>query len=83
MPGYSPNNVCSKYITFTVEGNLVKGVSFIGGCSGNLQGIGRLVENMPVMEVVQRLQGIKCGNKDTSCPDQLAKALKIYLGQTD
>ena len=73
---YRPKGVCSQKITFDVEDGIVKNVKFLGGCNGNLQGIASLVEGMPVEEVIEKLEGIKCGYKDTSCPDQLAKALE-------
>ena len=71
-----PKGVCSQKITFDIEDGKVKNVKFLGGCNGNLQGIASLVEGMPVEEVIKKLEGIKCGYKDTSCPDQLAKALE-------
>ena len=73
--------VCSSAVTFEVEDNKLKNVNFIGGCSGNTAGIGRLVEGMDVSEVMHRLEGTKCGVRPTSCPDQLAQALKEYLEQ--
>lgn len=73
---YIPRGVCSQEINFEIEDNKVKNVSFIGGCNGNLKGIGSLVEGMDVNEVISRLEGITCGRKATSCPDQLATALK-------
>lgn len=76
---YKTSGTCSQAINFDiVDGKLTK-VKFIGGCNGNTQGIGKLVEGMPVTEVIERLEGIKCGFKETSCPDQLAKALKQTL----
>lgn len=78
---YRPKGVCSQEINFDIEDNKVKNVSFIGGCNGNLQGISRLVEGMDVNEVISRVEGIRCGFKSTSCPDQLAKALKEATGQ--
>lgn len=66
---------CSRQIDFTIEDGVVKDVRFTGGCHGNLQGIARLVEGMTPEQVVERLKGIRCGNKPTSCPDQLACAL--------
>ena len=63
-------------IEFDIEDGKVKDVSFVGGCNGNLQGIGRLVEGMDVKECIAKLKGIRCGYKDTSCPDQLARALE-------
>lgn len=73
---YKTKGVCSQQIKFDVEDGKVKNVEFYGGCHGNLQGIGKLVEGMDVNEVINRLEGIKCGFKSTSCPDQLAQALK-------
>jgi len=79
---YKTSGVCSKEIDFTIENNIVKSVSFIGGCSGNTQGISKLVEGMYVDEVIKRLEGVKCGFRATSCPDQLANALKEYKRET-
>lgn len=73
---YKTSGVCSKKIDFEITDGRLHNVSFTGGCHGNLQGIGRLVEGMGVDEVISRLEGIRCGFKNTSCPDQLAKALK-------
>lgn len=67
---------CSQRIYFRIEDGKVYDVEFLGGCNGNLQGIGKLVEGMNVDEVISRLEGIRCGMKPTSCPDQLATALK-------
>lgn len=72
---YRPTGVCSRTIDFEIEENRVKNVRFAGGCSGNSQGVSKLVEGMLVEEVISRLLGIRCGFKGTSCPDQLAKAL--------
>lgn len=73
---YQPKGVCSQKIDFDVVDGKVTNVKFLGGCNGNTQGICRLVEGMDVQEVISRLEGIQCGFKGTSCPDQLAKALK-------
>lgn len=73
---YKTKGVCSRLINIDVEDGIVKKVKFEGGCNGNTKGISALVEGMPVDEVIDRLEGIKCGFRDTSCPDQLAKALK-------
>ena len=75
---YRTNGTCSRIIEFEVENDKVKNVTFQGGCNGNLKGIGRLVEGLSVDEVIERLEGIRCGFKSTSCPDQLAAALKEY-----
>ena len=73
---YKTKGTCSRAILFDMEDGFVKNVQFIGGCNGNLKGIGALVEGMKVAEAIRRLEGIKCGMKSTSCPDQLAQALK-------
>ena len=73
---YRTSGVCSRTIYITVENGVVEDVKFEGGCHGNLQGIASLVKGMPVEDVVAKLEGIRCGFKSTSCPDQLAKALK-------
>lgn len=73
---YKTKGTCSQRILFEIEDNKLKNVQYIGGCNGNLKGIGSLVEGMDVDDVIARLEGTKCGMKDTSCPDQLAKALK-------
>lgn len=76
---YKTQGTCSSQIEFELEGNIVKNVKFYGGCNGNLKGISALVEGMTVEEVQQKLAGITCGFKRTSCPDQLAKAVaKAY-----
>ena len=73
---YRPRGVCSQYMELEVEDGILRSFRVLGGCDGNLQGIARLVAGMPVDEVIARLDGIRCGGKPTSCPDQLAKALK-------
>ena len=73
---YKTTGTCSQRIFFEIEDNKVHNVQYLGGCNGNLQGIGRLVEGMGVEEVIKRVEGIHCGMKPTSCPDQLATALK-------
>lgn len=75
MYTYTPKGVCSKCINFEVEDNKLKNVSFVGGCDGNLKGIFSLIDGMTVEAVIEKLEGIKCRSKDTSCPDQLSKAL--------
>ena len=72
---YKTHGTCSTRIDLEVEDGIVKDVSYEGGCNGNLQGICRLVKGMPVQEVIARLEGIRCGMKTTSCPDQLCRAL--------
>ena len=78
---YRPRGVCAQLIHFELDGDTVKNVQFLGGCNGNLQGISRLVNGMKVDDVIARLEGVKCGNKQTSCPDQLACALKQAAGK--
>lgn len=73
---YKTNGVCARTINFEVEDGIVKNIRFVGGCNGNTQGISVLADGMKVEEVIKKLEGIKCGFKNTSCPAQLAKALK-------
>ena len=73
---YKTKGTCSQRILFEIEDGCVHNVTYLGGCHGNLQGISRLVEGMPVAEVIEKVRGIRCGMKPTSCPDQLAKALE-------
>lgn len=77
---YRPKGVCSQLMEIETEGNIVKSLKVTGGCSGNLQGIAKLVEGMEIDEVIARLEGVRCGSKRTSCPDQLAQALKQARG---
>ena len=76
---YRTSGTCSREILFEIEDGKVKNVQYIGGCNGNLKGIGALIEGMDAQEAISRLEGITCGPKNTSCPDQLAKALKKAL----
>ena len=76
---YQPQGVCSRQMRIEGEDGVVRSFQVMGGCHGNLQGIGKLVEGMTVEEVIRRLDGIRCGGKPTSCPDQLAQALKQSL----
>lgn len=76
---YRTRGTCAQQIKFELENGIVKNVSFYGGCNGNLQGISKLVEGQKVEDVVEKLRGIKCGFKQTSCPDQLAAALTEAL----
>ncbi len=75
---YKTSGVCSRSIDIEIEDNVIKEVSFIGGCNGNLKGIGALTKGMNIDDVIVRLENIKCGFKNTSCPAQLAEALKDY-----
>ena len=78
---YKTKGTCSREITITLNGDTVESVSFLGGCNGNLQGVSALVKGRTVDEVIATLEGIKCGFKNTSCPDQLAQALKSAKAQ--
>lgn len=73
---YIPSGVCSRKIDISVDDGIVKDVRFTGGCNGNTQGISRLVKGMKIEDVIERLDGINCNGRGTSCPAQLAKALK-------
>ncbi len=75
---YKPRGVCSQLMEIEVEDDRIVEVKVTGGCSGNLQGISKLLVGMEVDEAIKRMQGIRCGVKPTSCPDQLSKALKKY-----
>lgn len=76
---YQPKGVCSKAIDIEMEDDVIKSVKFTGGCSGNTQGISKLVAGMKAEDAISRLRGIRCGFKSTSCPDQLACALQEML----
>ncbi len=76
---YTPRGVCSRKIVAEVEDGIVQSVKFTGGCNGNTQGISMLVKGMKVEDVIARLENLDCGGRGTSCPDQLAKALKQAL----
>ena len=78
---YKTQGTCSSQITFDIIDNKLHNVHFTGGCNGNTQGVAALVEVMDVNEVIQRVEGIRCGLRPTSCPDQLAQALKAALQQ--
>lgn len=78
---YIPSGVCSRKIDIEIEDGIVKSVKYTGGCAGNTQGVAALVAGMSVDEAIERLSGIRCGFKSTSCPDQLATALKEYKEQ--
>ena len=81
MYNYMTNGTCSRQIYLNIEDGIVKDVEFVGGCHGNLQGICTLVKGMKVEDVKEKLSGIKCGFKKTSCPDQLAKAIEEAMGK--
>ena len=78
---FKTTGVCSREVSFDVDEGRIKNVSFFGGCEGNLKGISKLVEGMELNEAINKLKGIKCGHKNTSCPDQLAKALEKYISE--
>ena len=79
---YTTRGVCSRDIEIELEGNVIRSVRFNGGCAGNTQGVAALVRGMTAQEAIERLSGIKCGFKSTSCPDQLANALKQALEES-
>ncbi|WP_105619915.1 TIGR03905 family TSCPD domain-containing protein [Vallitalea okinawensis] len=83
MDTFRTSGVCAKEVKFEIENDKIKQVEFIGGCDGNLQGISRLIEGMEVNEAIKRLSGITCGPKRSSCPDQLAVALRNKLAATN
>ena len=78
---YQTKGVCSRAIDIEVENGIVMNVRYNGGCSGNTQGVAALVRGMSVTDAIERLSGIRCGMKSTSCPDQLATALREYLAK--
>ena len=73
---YKPHGVCARMIDVELDGDVIKSVTFLGACAGNTKGVAALVKGMKVDEAIERMQGIRCGFKSTSCPDQLALALK-------
>lgn len=78
---YRTKGTCSRVIDFEINDGIVSGVKFHGGCDGNLKGIASIIEGMKAEQIIERCEGIRCGFKSTSCPDQLAKALKEALGK--
>ena len=78
---YRTKGVCSRMIKLELDGDTIRSVEFVGGCSGNTQGVARLVEGMKVDDAIARIEGIKCGPRPTSCPDQLAQALRQATGK--
>lgn len=78
---YKTSGTCSQAIDFDIENGTVTNVRFLGGCNGNTQGVSKLVEGMKVEDVIARLKGIKCGFRETSCPDQLATALEQAIAE--
>lgn len=78
---YRTKGVCSRMIKLELDGDTIRSIEFVGGCSGNTQGVARLVEGMKVDDAIARIEGIKCGPRPTSCPDQLAQALRQATGK--
>ena len=78
---YRTKGVCSRMIKLELDGDIIRSVEFVGGCSGNTQGVARLVEGMKVDDAIARMEGIQCGPRPTSCSDQLAQALKQAAGK--
>ncbi|HZJ98988.1 MAG TPA: TIGR03905 family TSCPD domain-containing protein [Tissierellaceae bacterium] len=79
MYQFSTSGVCARDIKFNIVNNKVVDVEFNGGCNGNLEGISRLIEGMDIEQVIEKLSGLRCGSKQTSCPDQLVKALETAI----
>ncbi len=78
---FIPKGVCSRQINLDIEKGKIKSCEFIGGCNGNLKAICKLIQGLPVDQVIEKLQGITCNNNPTSCPDQLAKALQEHINR--
>lgn len=78
---YQTKGTCAAYIDIDLDGDIIRSVSFYGGCNGNLQGISKLVEGMKAEDAINKLKGIRCGYKPTSCPDQLALALESMINK--
>ena len=76
---YKPQGVCSAEMIFEIDNGIIKKLKIIGGCPGNTVGISKLIENKNVVEIIDMLKGIPCGRRETSCPDQVAKALEEYM----
>ena len=75
---YKPQGVCSREMRFEMDGDMIRKVTIVGGCPGNLLGISRILENKHIDEVIETFRGVRCGGKSTSCPDQISKALQQY-----
>ena len=76
---YQPKGVCAKMMQFRIKEDVIQDVEFVGGCNGNLSGIGVLVRGMNINDIIPKLSGLPCGSRPTSCPDQLTKALEAYI----
>ncbi|MBQ4114238.1 TIGR03905 family TSCPD domain-containing protein [bacterium] len=79
MIQYQPKGVCSRMMQIKIKDNIIEDIEIIGGCAGNLIGIGQLVKGMNINDIIPKISGIPCGKRPTSCPDQLSVALKAYL----
>ena len=75
---YQPKGVCAKMMQFRIKDDIIQDVEFVGGCNGNLSGIGILVKGMHINDIIPKLSGLPCGSRPTSCPDQLTKGLEAY-----
>ena len=78
---YKPKGVCSREMRFTMENDIIRKVTIVGGCPGNLLGISRILENKHINEVIPAFEGVRCGGKSTSCPDQIVKGLQEYASK--
>ena len=78
---YKTKGVCSRQMNVKIENGVIQKVDILGGCAGNSQGVARLVDGMRAEDAIEKIAGIRCGNKATSCPDQLSKALQIALAE--
>lgn len=76
---YQPKGVCAKMMQFRIKDDIIQDVEFVGGCNGNLSGIGILVKGMHINDIIPKLSGLPCGSRPTSCPDQLTKGLEAYI----
>lgn len=80
---YKPVGVCSRSFEITIDGQIIKGLNAEGGCNGNLKGLSSLLDGMNISEAISKLSGIRCKEKMTSCPDQIAKALERYVKEQE
>lgn len=80
---YRPKGVCSQEMRFEMEGDVIRSVKIVGGCAGNLLGISRIITDKKISEVISAFEGVRCGIKPTSCPDQISKALLAYAAEHD
>lgn len=78
---YKPKGVCSQEMRFEIEDNIIRNVTIVGGCAGNLLGISRIMKDKSISEIMNVFDGVKCGAKQTSCPDQISKALQAYVNE--